>query len=319
MGSIRPRGIKFLFVFFSILVSGGGLGGQSSGASMLALEIQKLEQSLKSQLTSERAQKHETLLRLARLHQLSGNPDAAADAWREAAYAQGERRDDAALLESASLFISLGEYDKAAEAVKAVLFNGQETRLVKKARYLGVLMETFRSGDSRVLRALAEDNDFLEYRSGIYYTLWRLSGEDPWKTKLASEFPQSPEAWILKGENVQAAAGAFWFLYPGRESLSLAETEKTGETAIVSPQVENTTESPAGILLQTGVYSREENARVMENRLKQAGFNPLLIRRQLNGSDYWAVAVISGQDINADIIALKNSGFEAFPVFEGSP
>jgi hypothetical protein len=319
MGSIRPRGIKFFFVFFSILVSGGGLGGQSSGASLLVLEIQKLEQSLKSQPGSDRTQRHETLLRLARLHQLSGNTDAAAEAWGEAAYARGERRDDAALLESAGLFISIGEYDKAAEGIKAVLFDCKEARLVIKARYLGVLMETFRSGDSRVLRALAEDNDFLEYRSGIYYILWRLSGEDSWKTKLASEFPQSPEAWILKGGNVQAAAGAFWFLFPGRESIGLEEAAKTGETAIISPQVENTTENPAGILLQTGVYSREENARLMENRLKQAGFNPLLIRRQLNGCDYWSVAVVSGQDINADIIALKNSGFEAFPVFEDSP
>jgi hypothetical protein len=297
------------------------LWGESSGASTLALEIQNLEQSLNPDASSGRAssisgvQRYEILLRLARLHQLSGNRAAAAAAWNEAAYASPAKRDDAALLESAGLFISLGDYDKAEKAIKTVLFENWEINIVRKARYLGVLMETFRYADSRVLRSLAEDDDFLEYRSGIYYALWHLSGEVFWKTRLVSEFPQSPEAFMVNEGKVILAAAAYWFLFPGRGSVILEEAEK-GLTAAAAQAGNMAPENPSGLMLQTGLYNREENARIMENRLKNAGFRPLLIRRKINGNEYWAVAVESGQDINADIIALKNAGFDAFPVFE---
>jgi hypothetical protein len=53
----------------------------------------------------------------------------------------------------------------------------------------------------------------------------------------------------------------------------------------------------------------------MAERLKAAGFTPLVSRRTVNGAEYWAVSVSAGSDMTAAIMRLKNAGFESFPVF----
>jgi cell division septation protein DedD len=74
-------------------------------------------------------------------------------------------------------------------------------------------------------------------------------------------------------------------------------------------------DAAAAVVLQTGLFGREENARVMADRLKKAGFTPVVSRRTVNGVSYFAVSVNASGDVNAVILRLKDSGFEAFPVY----
>jgi hypothetical protein len=53
----------------------------------------------------------------------------------------------------------------------------------------------------------------------------------------------------------------------------------------------------------------------MADRLKKAGFTPAVSRRTVNGVSYFAVSVNVSGDVNAAILRLKDSGFEAFPVY----
>jgi cell division septation protein DedD len=68
-------------------------------------------------------------------------------------------------------------------------------------------------------------------------------------------------------------------------------------------------------VLQTGLFSREENAQALVRRLNGAGFSAALGRRQVNGVEYWVVTVPAGTDTQQTIMRLKDAGFEAFPVF----
>jgi hypothetical protein len=67
-------------------------------------------------------------------------------------------------------------------------------------------------------------------------------------------------------------------------------------------------------VLQTGLFSTEANARVLAERLKNSGFSNEIIRRQVNGVNYWAVTVPAGNDMNATIKKLKDAGFDSFPL-----
>jgi hypothetical protein len=78
--------------------------------------------------------------------------------------------------------------------------------------------------------------------------------------------------------------------------------------------VTTTPSAVSGTLLQTGLFSQEANARALSDRLKKAGFDYEIIRRQVNNADYWAVTVPAGSDMNATIKKLKDSGFESFPL-----
>jgi cell division septation protein DedD len=72
-------------------------------------------------------------------------------------------------------------------------------------------------------------------------------------------------------------------------------------------------QSPAA-RLQAGVFSRQSNADELIAKLKQAGFNPALEQRLVNGSVMWAVTVPAGSDVNIRIRELRDAGFDSFPV-----
>jgi hypothetical protein len=67
--------------------------------------------------------------------------------------------------------------------------------------------------------------------------------------------------------------------------------------------------------LQTGLFSREENAHAAVARLAAKGFAAEAGRKTVNGVEYWAVSVAPGEDPNRTIMRLKDAGFESFPVF----
>ena len=294
----------FLFFSFSPLFA--------QNASITA-EISRLE-TLSSAAGPERLN---AFLSLARLQQLSGNPEAALIVYERALAAfPGNGR---LLLEKGRLLISIGEYDKASAAVSALLTRDQSREIMREGRHLLAQLEAFRSGNTQILAALAEDPDFLEFRSGILFTLWRLTDLSSWKTRLIAEFPQSPEAQIAAADNgVSFAVTPLWLLFPGRESIQLSAPAASAPAAVPStaPPAATPTPAPAspGVLLQTGLFSNEANAQSLAERLRRAGFQPQISRRQQGGADRWAVLVPGGADMNATMQRLRNAGFESFPV-----
>jgi len=276
----------------------------------LATEISRLERisSGSGGNTQSSKERYNAFLDLARLHQLTGNSEAALKAFEGALTVSPN--DSQALLEQARLLISLGEYEKAVSPVNALLRKDGEQEFLNQGRYLGAILGAFRTGETPALAALADDPAFIEYRSGIYYTLWRLTGLDSWKTRLSLEFPQSPETKIAGGA-AEPAQTPLWLLFPGRDSIVISAPESR---VTQSPSAGQQSE-PAGqdTILQTGLFGREENARAMSEQLKKAGFEPRVTKRSLNGADYWAVSVLGGKDMNAAITRLKDAGFEAFP------
>jgi hypothetical protein len=262
---------------------------------------------------------------LARLLQLSGDGEKAAALWEEAAALPEDSTGGRALLEGARLLISLGEFDRAGALALKAQGGGADSPLVREAVYLGTLAGAFKTGDTGALEKLAGEGGFGEFKAPLYYSLWKLSGGEEWKTRLVTELPASPEAKIAawggaaSAGDVQHPAAAHWLLFPGRESLTLTKSEAVPaappETA-VEPQPARAGGSASGAaagdaVLQTGLFSGEENARVMAGRLREAGFQPSITLR----GAAWAVTVPAGASMNGTILKLKNAGFEAFPVF----
>jgi hypothetical protein len=321
MGSIDPRcpGAKGKAFFFVLLLAAAlsSLYGQSLGVSSLAVVIADSEALLgKSGLAG--AEQRGLLEKLARLYQLSGNMEGAARAWTNAAFAEPGKRDDNALLEGAACLIALGEMDKADASVRTVLLTGRDQGALFKARYLGAQIEAFRSADTSALIALIDDPDYGELKPAVYYTLWKISGADTYRNRLVAEYPLSPEARILEeGQTVAARPLALWVLFPGREGIGPVSAPAPSSPGEANPAAQNPAASGEWrtALLQTGLFSREENARAMTERLKTAGFDARVSPRTVNGNSYWAVGVPPGGDINGTILALKNAGFESFPVY----
>ena len=290
--------ILFFFAGFTLF---------AQSAVPLASELYRLERLSVGGAARER---YDAYMGLVQLHRLSGNPEAALKA-AEGALALFPR-DGKALLEQTRLLISLGDFERASEAAAGLLRPEQEKEFYVAGRYLGALAEAFRSGNVQALAALAGEPDFSGYLGAIYYTIWRLSDLSSYRSRLTSEAPLSPEAGIAGGK-VLPAATPLWLLYPGRGSIALSPNQAV-PVAPAAPTPVPQTPVPYTSVLQTGLFSRPENAQTQAESLKKAGFSPEIFQRQVNGVNYWAVCVPYGNDMGSMITRLKDSGFDSFPI-----
>jgi tetratricopeptide (TPR) repeat protein len=284
----------FLFAFSSLPAADNPLS--------LSAEISRLEKLGANSVSSQ--ERHNAFLALARLYQLSGNNEAALKAWDNALKINSG--DGRLLLEKGRLLISMGEYEKALESLATIFTGSYAKELLLEGRFLIAQLEAFRSGNLRPLAALADDADFSEYRRLIYYTLWKIEQSPAWEALLTKDFPSSPEAKITAGKALSAQT-PLWILFPGRENLDLIASAPAAVPA-APPAASGTA------VLQTGLFSREENARALSEKINKAGFQSTIQSKQQNGGSYWAVYVPYGPDMNAMIKKLKDAGFESFPV-----
>jgi tetratricopeptide (TPR) repeat protein len=315
MGSVRKAvaAIGAVCVFF-IFSSFPLLAQNQPPAVSLSSEISRLETLAQGTQAAVPAQaRHNAFMELARLHRLSGNHLAALRAYEGARALVPD--DGQTLLEYSRFLISIGEYQRAAAAINALLSRERERELAIQGRYLGAQLNAFHSGDTRLLTALASDPEFAQHHSALFYTLWRLTGLDRYRTHLVAAFPQSAEAGIAAGR-ISFAATPLWVLFPGRDSIVLAPASPppVSAGATPAPAASATPAAASGRFLQAGLFTQEANARAFADQISRAGFQPQITQRQVSGRNHWAVGVNGGSDTNAMIRRLRDAGFEAFPL-----
>jgi cell division septation protein DedD len=326
-----------------------GVYAQNPGPGQLGAEIQALEQKLSAETSL--AERHDALVRLAQLRQLSGNIAIAAVNWLEAAAT--DPNDDAALISGAFCLAAIGEWEKAASTLQPLLAPGKQGPSILQAYYLDACMRAWITHDASTLAVLAGDSEFITLRPMIYYTLWQTITRNPnvrgaanaelWKSRLLSEFPQSPEARAANPEKqknspvISAVQSPLWLLFPGAGSSAPPEPPKSAAAAEPSKPAAATEQpkpaasadppkpaastappatgnAPSTVVLQTGLFGKEANARAQSDALRKAGYTATVIRKLVNGTEYWAVTVPAGQNTNKTIQELKKAGFDSFPV-----
>jgi tetratricopeptide (TPR) repeat protein len=318
----RPLGALCLALLLGAPVFSQSAQTGTGAPHPLDAEVRAIAQSLETNRNGR--ERRELYIKLAQLQRLSGNVDAAARSWREAARADPANRDNESLLESSLCYLALGEFDAASDVLREILAGvGANTPMARDAQYIGAQIELFRSGSPASLYALLARPEYAMYRPAIYYTFWRLFGDEAYRTQILTEFPGSPEARILESEaafatslagspgRVSAQARALWFFHPGRGNV------------VIGPPIQQYELSPAPApsgssgprALQTGLFSQEEHALASADRLFALGFATTVNRKLINGVVYWAVSVAPGEDANWTTMRLKDAGFESFPVF----
>jgi tetratricopeptide (TPR) repeat protein len=286
----------------------------------LETELKNIEAAANKQGVSA-AEKHDALVRLARLRQLSGDIEGAARNWLEAAAAIPGRVDDDALLSCAYCLAAMGEWDRAITALEPL----QAKSL--RARFLDTAVKAIKTGDTSALSAIADNPEYSQLKAEILFVLWKTAkGDAPerWRQRLIAEFPQTPEGRLAANQSSSVAVrpSPFWLFAGGYDSLTVLASETPKETpAVQAAAVEQTNAvqpvpqaAVSTARLQTGIFGRQANAQAQITNLKQAGFSPSIEQRIVNGSEMWAVTVPAGTDQGRTIRELRSAGFESFPV-----
>ena len=317
MGLTSKNRIKALLAIGLFLIL-GRLEAQTTPSGQLGPEIQRLEQKLYHRNISS-TERHEAQLSLARLLQLSGDIAGAARRWLEAA--ASDPHDDDALVAGAFCLAAIGEWEKAISTINPLLAAGRRGQAALKARYLNACLKARSPGDASALAALAGDPEYAELHPLIYYSLWRIIIENPsvstagsaesWKSRLLVEYPQSPEGRAVNAASVSAVQSPLWMLLPGPAGSGPVAPARP---APASAPAANSPNAASSVVLQTGLFSREANARAQVEELRKAGFSATVTRKLVSGAEHWVVTVPGGQNSNRTIQDLKRAGFDSFPV-----
>ncbi|MDR0550458.1 MAG: hypothetical protein LBG72_00400 [Spirochaetaceae bacterium] len=316
---MRKCGFFLGFMLFSFcagsIFAQSGVPQASAVAAVQPVRLDSELNSIRAVLAKEKItgkERHDALVRLARVQMLTGDIEGAAATWEQAAYAENGKRDDSALLENTACLMAMGEWDKADANIKLVLLTGRDDRKSYiKAKFLGAQIEAFRGSNPVIIGSYLDDSDFAQERAMIFYTLWKITGAEEYKNRLVIEYPESPETKALLVDaglitGVSIFPGAMWLLPASPHPLTVSNV-------IQSPQFTLETAMPPAI--QTGLFTARDNALAQQSALSEKGFSAAVSVRQANGYDYWAVTVPAGSDLNQTIIKLKTAGYETLPVY----
>jgi hypothetical protein len=295
----------------------------------LEVEIKTIEASASKQGISA-VERHDALVRLARLRQLSGDIEGAARNWFEAAAAIPSKVDDDALLSCAYCLAAMGEWDRATTALEPLLLKSQ------RARFLDTVIKAIKTSDLSALGSLADNPEYSGLKVEILFVLWKLTQGDSserWRQRLINEeFKQTPEGILAAGKSSAVIKPSpFWFFAGGLDSLPVLTSEKpsgaiAAQTTSVAQAKTVTQTTPSSqpsapqtavsqtARLQTGLFGHEANAQSQVAKLRQAGFSPSIEQRIVNGNEMWVVTVSAGTDQVRTIRELREAGFESFPV-----
>jgi len=301
----------FLFLTIAAVCAFGHRAVFAQSGVSLETEIQNIERTAARQgISSE--ERHDALVRLAQLRQLSGDIEGAAKNWLEAAVALPGQVDDEALLACAYCLAAMGEWDRALTALEPLLPK------LQRARFLDTSISAIRSGNLSALAALAGNPAYSQLKNETYFMLWKTSkgqAAEDWRRKLLAEFPQSPEARLAAGEAASSImTNPFWLFIGRPDSVPLTGSETAVQVSAVQGTSVQTAASQTGGRLQTGLFSLQANAQTQAANLRQAGFSPSVEIRLVNSNEMWAVTVPAGTDATRSIAELRAAGFESFPL-----
>ena len=168
-------------------------------------------------------------------------------------------------------------------------------------------------------------------RSSVYLTLWYITGNAEWSSKLQKEYPESAEAAIVTGA-AKLLPTPFWFFLPRTEIADNSATENTAASTVASEKqatgtsssgnhsggihsANTTAESHVIVRQQVGFFRNKENAENLVTRLSEAGFkSDITQEKRASGTSYFVVTV--PEDAQKTMgLKLKTAGFECYPVF----
>jgi tetratricopeptide (TPR) repeat protein len=289
--------------------SARGLGNLDASVTLLS---ELLEISTKAEDSKE------LYVELASIQELLGRYEEASQSWESAAAAQPGKGDPSWLLSAAACRLAIGDAGTATALAKAALLTTARPGLIS----LAMLIESramILNGDmpgalTRSLEALAVESSGLD-AAALSIARDASGGAERavYEKRLREEHPGWPET--------QDALGAIYGLknsvliqsvvagIPGRVTI-----EAPVLTPVRQAEAAPVTESKP-LYYQLGAFRDEANAVLLTSRLVRAGFKPETARRDSRAGVLSVVYLEAGPDPARLMIALKDAGFESWPLF----
>lgn len=319
----------------------------SEGAAQIVSRLQKQTQSqnmtlaeMAKQLVSEadkadkRSDSRSLYAFAGSLQEQLGLYDQAIHSYAAAAAIGGASAEGMPALSSAELVLnavrcalSSGNYEQADSFLNSAVKNSTDPRIssyVKLYEAWSMLCRASNEDETKaatmLLESYAEMPETETVRAQSLLTLFYITGDQKWKTKLESQYPDSPETAIAQG-SISVLPAPFWYFVPRTdaaltESARIAQAAKpASEPAPAAGSADSGRTEKAGSW-QLGFFRSEANAQSLAQRLSAGGFTPAIREvKRSSGTVYYAVVVAENTEGTMGML-LKDAGFECYPLFE---
>lgn len=251
-------------------------------------------------------------------------------------------------LDGARCYMYINDREKASDLVQKTLLGCFEPDVLCRARFYSAciqLAEGDTEGAFSLLRTYTSNSAFKPFYPQMLFILWYAADDSNAKNRLLSEYSDSMEASLVRGE-AALSPQAFWYFMPAGErrmasriqessaaGSSYAGISSTGDSNIgsgsspsretggkgqsVTTSASSTSDPVAkGLWQQTGLFKSRVNAEAMAEELSKAGFR-VFIRQEKreSGTTYFSV-LIPEDESGSTAMQLKDKGFESYLVID---
>lgn len=171
-----------------------------------------------------------------------------------------------------------------------------------------------------LLKAYLNVDSMKEIHPIILLTLWYVTGDNSYSKKITENFPNSTEAFIVKGD-VQLLPTPFWFFVPkigfaetGTGTFMNKENQNKSKTPDSTQTANSKKEDHKITKLQLGLFRTEKNAELLANELCKKGFNAYITsEKRASGTTYYIVLVDEDEQ-NSIGDKIRSAGYECYAV-----
>lgn len=174
-----------------------------------------------------------------------------------------------------------------------------------------------------MMKAYLGFDSMLSVRPSLLLTLWYITADTSFASRLNKEFPSSMEAGIVNGK-VQIYPAPFWYFLPRKTAaVPVSVSEPETKTTAVKEETKNSEPKESSVpqnsekatKLQLGLFRDKANAQSFADKVKEKGFNAYLHEEtKASGTTYYSV-VVNETPEGTLRLQLKSAGFECYPIF----
>ena len=333
--SLKKTGTAVLLMMASSLLfaeTAKGAAEKAAAKDNLEQSIAWLKQTVPALETA--ADRRSGYIFLGSVLEQSGNYTDALNAYVQAAAigagdAEGmpKRSSEQLVIDAVRCALSCGDWPSAQNYLNSQVRNSSDQTVISYVKLYEqwiVLCRAEKTEDTKeavaILKTYSSLDSMKTIRPQLLLTLWHITGDKSYSDNLKKNFPESPEAAIVKGQ-IQTLPAPFWYFVPRTSSASpdtadAAPMAKSEIPAVTAPAPASKKSTEKVMRQQLGLFKDKANAENLVSKLKDKGFAAKITEEvRPSGTTYYIVAVDETKENNMGD-RLRSAGFECYPIFE---
>ena len=258
---------------------------------------------------------------LGAMQEQAGKYEDAKQSYAAGAALAGATNSERLVIAAVRCALNAGDFESAQSFLASSVKNSKDAGIVALVKLYGqwaVLCKANNVGETEqavaTLKSFVDDKTMESVQPSVLLTLWHVTGSSAYSSKLKSQFPQSPEAKIVKGE-VSMLPTPFWFFMPRTESALPDIAEIPAEKPPAAPEKPMASGEKV-VREQLGLFRDVSNANALVQKAKEKGFDAKIVSETRPSGNVYYIVVVDEDEGRTVGKKLRTAGFECYPVFE---